>query len=157
MSALARRTGTRPRRAPVRPVRSARPARRRAARGARRGVAALLSGGLVAGALVALVLLEQVVLAQSAFRLARVRAELARAEERHEELLLEAARLESPDRIERVARRELGMTDPQGLDYILADVRIPPGARLAQEPGEATSVVGGAAADGARAAEAGGW
>lgn len=155
MSAPARRVQAGCRRAPVRLVKQG---RRAAPRRVQRGLAALLAGGIVAGALVSLVLLEQVVLAQSAFRLARVRAELARAEQRHEELLLEAARLESPDRIERVARRELGMTDARGLDYILADVHIPPGARLAREPAGGTSVVGGAAAgDTSGAAEAGGW
>ena len=138
------------------PAPSRRRARARPAPKTRRKLAAPLAAALVAGARVALVLLEQVVLAQFSFRLAQVRAELARAEARNEELLLEAARLESPDRIERVARRALGMTDPEALYYILADVRIPPGARLAGIPNEASSVVGGAAV-GAGTAGAEGW
>ena len=68
------------------------------------------------------VLLERVVLSQSAFELARIRERIAKEEARHEELLLEAARLESPARVENYARTALGMVDPTTVEYIVADV-----------------------------------
>lgn len=68
------------------------------------------------------VLLERVVLAQSAFKLAQIRDQLVAAEERQEELLLEASRLASPDRIEYFARSALGMVDASIVEYIVADV-----------------------------------
>jgi cell division protein FtsB len=81
-------------------------------------------GGIVAIAIVFGVLLEQVVLAQSAFKLTRVRERLAVAEEHHQELLLQAAKLESSDRIARFARDELGMVEPAPGDvqYLSADI-----------------------------------
>jgi cell division protein FtsB len=81
-------------------------------------------GGIVAVAVVFGVLLEQVVLAQSAFKLTRVRERLAAAEERHQELLLQAAKLESSDRIARFARDELGMVEPGPgeVQYLSADI-----------------------------------
>lgn len=99
-------------------------------RGTRRIVVGLLGGILVIG-VVFFVLLEQVVLAQSAFRLEQLRDEVARAEARHEELLLRAATLESPVRIEGFARHQLGMVDPDPatIQYLVAD--IPAGGRLA--------------------------
>ena len=83
-------------------------------------VSLLLGGAIVVG-----VLLEQVTLAQSAFELAELRNDLVAAEARHEELLLEAANLDSATRIERYARRSLGMVDPApgSIEYIVADVR----------------------------------
>ncbi len=90
--------------------------------GGRRLAPTALAGIILAGAIVVGVLLEQVVLAQSAFKLAKIRKEVAEAEELHQELLLEAARLESPGRIERVARRDLAMVEPTGVEYIVADV-----------------------------------
>ena len=68
------------------------------------------------------VLLEQVILAQSAFKLAKVREAVLQEQARYEELLLQAARLESPSRIERYARADLGMVDPSSVEYIVADV-----------------------------------
>jgi cell division protein FtsL len=68
------------------------------------------------------VVLEQIVLAQSAFRMARITESLAAAETRQQELLLEATRLESPTRIQRFARRRLGMVAPQEVDYLVADI-----------------------------------
>lgn len=91
-----------------------------------RGKAAGITTSLVlAGAIVMGVLLEQVTLAQSAFELSKIRREFAVAEARHEELLLEAARLDSATRVERFARRSLGMVDPAPgqVEYIVADVR----------------------------------
>ena len=83
-------------------------------------VSLLLGGAIVMG-----VLLEQVVLAQSAFELAKLRKDMVAAEAKHEELLLEAARMDSATRIERYARRSLGMVDPApgSVEYIVADVR----------------------------------
>jgi cell division protein FtsL len=87
------------------------------------------------------VLLERVVLSQSAFKLATMRRQLEAAQSRHEELLLEASRLASPDRIEHFARTNLGMVDPAIVEYIVADVptaddgiRSRLGARVSAEP-----------------------
>jgi hypothetical protein len=97
-----------------------------------------VAGAIVAGAILFGILLEQVVLAQSAFKLTRVRERLVAAEARHEELLLEAASLDSAARIERYARDVLGMVDPLPVqvNYIVADLGTRPfkrvgGARLA--------------------------
>jgi cell division protein FtsB len=108
----------------------------------------VIVGAIVAVALVFGVLLEQVVLAQSAFKLADLRGSLARAERQQEELRLEAARLESPARIERYARDILGLIEPQKVAYIVADIPMPqdhlarlprtvndPGAGMAIEAG----------------------
>jgi cell division protein FtsL len=84
------------------------------------------------------VLLEQVVLAQSAFKLARVRERLVAAENRHHELLLEAAKLESSDRIEAYAKSVLGMVPAVSSDqrYIVADIHRGRGiARIADRYG----------------------
>lgn len=82
------------------------------------------------------VLVEQVVLAQSAFELSEIRAELAEARSLHEELLLEAAILESPGRIETYARTKLGMIDPDPLttQYVVADIRAHPGKKGGVRP-----------------------
>jgi cell division protein FtsL len=96
------------------------------------------------------VLLERVILAQSAFKLAQFRDQLVAAEERHEELLLEASRLASPDRIEHYARSALGMVDASIVEYIVADVPTVdgfPGLRLGSRDvgGEADQPVGASA------------
>lgn len=80
-------------------------------------VVAILVGTAVFG-----VLLEQVILAQSAFKMARVRDHLSEAEARHQALLLDVTRLESPARLERVAREELGMIQSSAIGYIAAEV-----------------------------------
>ena len=82
-------------------------------------------------AIVAAILLEQVALAQSAFHLSDLRTELQAAESEHEELLLEAAQLDSAARIERYARETLGMVDPEpaSVQYIVANVRSGNGSR----------------------------
>lgn len=95
---------------------------------------AILSGLLVA-AVVFGVLLEQVVLAQSAFELQRLRERVAAAGAEHEELVLEAATLDSEDRIERFARAQLGMVDPADVRYIVADVREPASGLFARRSG----------------------
>lgn len=83
-------------------------------------LAVITIGGIVAG-----ILLEQVVLAQSAFKLTKIRQELTAAEETREVLMLEAAKLDSAARIERYARENLGMVDPEphNVRYIVADIR----------------------------------
>ena len=96
---------------------------------ARRSISVLIGGGLIAVAIVAGILLEQVVLVQSAFSLSDLRNELEEAEARHEILLLEAAQLDSSARIERYARENLGMVNPQGVQYIVADIKQPKGVR----------------------------
>jgi cell division protein FtsL len=113
-------------------------------------VPVLIVGGILACAIVFGVLLEQVVLAQSAFRLTHINERVATAQAKHEELLLDAAKLESPGRIERVARTQLGMVDPPVVEYIVADVspRNPPN-RLAQtQDSEELPATGEAAATG---------
>lgn len=96
-------------------------------------LAVIAIGGIVAG-----ILLEQVVLAQSAFKLTNIRQELSAAEEDREVLMLEAAKLDSAARIERYARENLGMVDPQphNVRYIVADIRsgTRTGAMLAADP-----------------------
>jgi cell division protein FtsB len=95
------------------------------------------------------VLLEQVVLAQSAFKLTQVNERLESARSKHESLLLSAAKLEAPGRIESYARTRLGMVDPPVVEYIVADVPRRMNARLA-----ATSNGGGLPATGEAAAAA---
>lgn len=90
---------------------------------ATRTVPLAIAAAIVAAAIVAAVLLEQVVLAQSAFKVDRLSQRLAEAEALHEELLLDAARLESPGRVEQYAREMLGMTDPTSVEYVVADVK----------------------------------
>ena len=112
---------------------------------------ASVAGAILAGAILFGILLEQVVLAQSAFKLTKVRERLTVEEARHEELLLEAASLDSAARIERYARDVLGMVDPlpTQVRYIVADLGTKPfkrvgGARLAypleQQEGPAAAI-----------------
>jgi hypothetical protein len=82
-------------------------------------VAVILALSAVGG-----VLLEQVVLAQSAFKMSRLRGELSAAETRHQELLLEATKLESPRRIERFARTELALVEPEAVSYLVSDAAL---------------------------------
>lgn len=91
------------------------------------------------------VLLEQVVLAQSAFKLKGIQDDLVAAESRHRGLMLEAAKLESSERIERFARDRLGMVKPdmRTVGYIQADViRRRDGARIADDPADRTDKLG---------------
>lgn len=76
------------------------------------------------------VLLARVVLVKSSFKLQELQDTLTQEEELHEELLLEAAKMESPARIERVAR-SLGMVDPVTVNYIVASVPRRNGERFA--------------------------
>jgi cell division protein FtsL len=113
--------------------------------------------GLCALAIVFGILLEQVVLAQSAFKLARVRTKVVEAESNHQELLLEAAKLESSRRIEKFAREELGMIEPAPgqVEYLIADVmgRRGPGG-VPADRGGSSGGAGGAAAGALEAGDA---
>ena len=99
---------------------------------ARRLAPAVILGAIGVVAVIFAILLEQVVLAQSAFELSRLRAELATVQARHERAMFEASRLESPERIERYARDELGMVEPSVSEYVIADVKAPRSPGLAQ-------------------------
>ena len=92
-----------------------------------RRISIYIAGAIIASAIVAAVMLEQVVLAQSAFHLSDLRRDLQVAQEKHEELLLQAAQLDSSARIERYARENLGMVEPvpEGVQYIVADIKQP--------------------------------
>ena len=67
------------------------------------------------------VLLARVVLVKTSFKLQKLQEQLSAEEELQEELMLEAAHMESPARIGREARA-LGMVDPVTVNYIVADV-----------------------------------
>ncbi|MFN2526643.1 MAG: hypothetical protein ABR505_10365 [Actinomycetota bacterium] len=90
----------------------------------RRVAPVFIAGTICAVAVVFGVLLEQVVLAQSAFKMERLRQRIAVEEARGEELMLEAATLDSPARIERFARGILGMVPPERIEYVVADIRL---------------------------------
>lgn len=120
----------------------------------RRRAPVMIGGAIVIVALVFGILLEQVVLAQSAFHLTETRSRLVEAEERHEGLLRTSAWLESPARIERFARQELGMVDADtsSVQYIMADIQpsdmsgdSDPGgiASAAEDAGTGTALGGG--------------
>jgi cell division protein FtsB len=94
----------------------------------RRLAPAVIVCAIILAAAVVAVLLSHVVLAQSAFRLDQLRDRTNVALQRHEEFLYKVGRLESPARIERYARQELGMVDPNRIEYVVADV----GKRIAE-------------------------
>jgi cell division protein FtsL len=75
------------------------------------------------------VLFTRVVLVKTSFKLQKLQEDLVAAEEMHEELLLEAAKMESPERIERVARA-MGMIEPPTVNYIVAHIPQRSGDRL---------------------------
>jgi cell division protein FtsL len=116
--------------------------------GSRRLVSYGIAATIVVLAVVFAVLLEQVVLAQSAFKLKGIQDRLIAAESRHKELMLESARLESSERIERFARDELGMVEPDmsSVGYIQADVIGPDGSRIAEGTSPPDADVPGTAA-----------
>jgi len=99
---------------------------------ARRLAPAAILGAIGVVAVIFAILLEQVVLAQSAFELSRLRSDLATVQARHERAMFEASRLESPERIERYARDELGMIEPPVSEYLIAEVKAPRSPGLAQ-------------------------
>jgi cell division protein FtsL len=116
--------------------------------GSRRLASLGIAATIVVLGVVFAVLLEQVVLAQSAFKLKGIQDDLVSAETRHRELMLEAAKLESSERIERFARDRLGMIKPdvRTVGYIQADViRRGDGARIADDPAGRTEEPGTAA------------
>ena len=92
----------------------------------------LVLGGMTVIAIVFAILLSQVVLAQSGFKMAKLRERTLKAEARHAELVLQAAKLENSERIERVAIEQLGMVQPSRVEYIVADVGSRDSAQLAQ-------------------------
>ena len=118
-------------------------------RGAQRRVAPLLLvGGMLVIGIVFAILLAQVVLAQSGFKMAKLRERTLKAEERHAELVLQAAKLGSSERIERFAIDQLGMVHPTKVEYIVADVSSRRSAKLAQaRPVDDVDVTGQAAPD----------
>lgn len=98
---------------------------------------ALVLLGILIAATIGTILLEQVVLAQSAFKLAAIRKEVEIAEEQHSQLLLQAAKLGSSERIKKVAVQDLGMVYPEeagGVQIIVANVHSTWSSRLAQSP-----------------------
>ncbi len=99
---------------------------------ARRLAPAAILGAIGVVAVIFAILLEQVVLAQSAFELSRLRSDLATVQARHERAMFDASQLESPERIERYARDELGMIEPPVSEYVVADVKAPRSPGLAQ-------------------------
>jgi cell division protein FtsB len=101
----------------------------------RRVAPAVVAAAILAATVVLGVLLEQVVLAQSAFKMSRLRTELSAAEARHQELLLEATKLESPRRIERFARTELRLVEPHAIQYLVSDAALARNARGAKRGG----------------------
>ena len=100
--------------------------------GSRKTAPLVIVGVIAVVAIVAGVLLEQVVLAQSAYKLQAINKRLAGAETRQEELLADMALLESPGRIERYARVNLGMVAPTNVEYIVANVKVGSDNRLAE-------------------------
>jgi cell division protein FtsB len=92
----------------------------------------VIVGVIAVVAIIAGVLLEQVVLAQSAYKLQAMNKRLSAAEARQEELLADMALLESPGRIERYARDNLGMVAPTNVEYVVAKVKTGSDNRLAE-------------------------
>lgn len=118
---------------------------------ARRLAPAAILGAIGVVAVIFAILLEQVMLAQSAFELSRLRSDLATVQARHERAMFEASQLESPERIERYARDELGMVEPPLSEYVIADVKAPRSPGLAQSARRSSLSVSPAAAIGAAA------
>ena len=116
--------------------------------GSRKTAPIAIVGTIALVAVIAGVLITQVVLAQSAYKLQEINKKLAQAETHQEELLAEMALLESPGRIERYARTNLGMVEPTSIEYIVAKVRVGSDNRLAEAlerrdvplPGSASAV-----------------
>lgn len=100
--------------------------------GARKSAPLTIIGVIAVVAIIAGVLITQVVLAQSAYTLQEINKKLTQAEAHQEELLAEMALLESPGRIERYARTNLGMVPPTTIEYIVADVKTGSDNRLAE-------------------------
>ncbi|MQA99520.1 MAG: hypothetical protein GEU78_04405 [Actinobacteria bacterium] len=115
--------------------------------GVSRMIPYIVGGAIATVAVVFAVVLAQVIMAQSAFKLAELRRDLVAAEAKHEELLLEAAKMESPDRIEAIARNQLGMIDPSSVEYIVADITTG-STKTRSRPGAARMTVPGGLASG---------
>lgn len=91
--------------------------------GSRRVAPMLVGVALVVISTISIVLMEQVMLAQTAFKVSQMREEMVKAEARQAELTLLAARLGSSERIERVAKEDLGMVSPEEVHYVVANVK----------------------------------
>ena len=100
--------------------------------GSRKTAPLAIVGVIAAAAIIAGVLITQVVLAQSAYTLQEINRKLSQAEAHQEELLAEMAMLESPGRIERYAKTNLGMVPPTNVEYIVAKVKVGSDNRLAE-------------------------
>lgn len=100
--------------------------------GSRRTAPLAIVGVIAVVGIIAGVLITQVVLAQSAYTLQEINKKLTQAEAQQEELLAEMALLESPGRIERYARTNLGMVAPTNVEYIVAKVKVGSDNRLAE-------------------------
>jgi cell division protein FtsL len=100
--------------------------------GSRKTAPLAIVGVIAVVAVIAGVLITQVVLAQSAYTLQEINKKLTQAEAQQEELLAEMALLESPGRIERYARTNLGMVAPTNVEYIVAKVKVGSDNRLAE-------------------------
>ncbi|MDQ3772698.1 MAG: hypothetical protein M3343_11515 [Actinomycetota bacterium] len=114
----------------------------------RRVTPVVIAGAIVVALLIATVLLEQVLMAQSAFKLEEIRQRIDKAEGKKQELVLEVTRLENNGRIDEYARRQLGMieTDAATSEYMVASIRLHPGAGFAQAPGPDELELSGTAA-----------
>lgn len=103
-------------------------------RGASRRVAPIIAlASILIVATVFAVVLEQIVLAQTGFKMDTLRREIVAAESEHARLVLKVAKLSSKERIEQVAIQQLGMVQPQQVEYIVANVRNRGNEYLAQQ------------------------
>lgn len=102
--------------------------------GGRRVAPTVIACAVLVVATISVVLIEQVMLAQTAFKVAKMRERIVKAEARHAELVLQAAQLGSSERIERVARRDLGMVAPEEVHYVVANVKTRGNALAHQQP-----------------------
>ncbi|MFQ5508514.1 MAG: cell division protein FtsL [Leptospirillia bacterium] len=82
---------------------------------------ALVRGGAVAllaiGATLAY-LWQHMMMVDLGYRIEKTRTELSHLRHKRGELLLEVARLSSLDRVERIARERLGMTEPEPVQMV---------------------------------------
>ena len=94
----------------------------------------LLAGGIAFAGLALLgVVAAHVTLAQNQMQLERLRSDVAVEQQDHEQLRLDVARLESPERIVAEATGRLGMTRPSDVQYVVP-VAVTPNPAEAQIP-----------------------
>ena len=94
-----------------------------AARQRRRRGVAWMGLGLLATGLLAVVT-SHVILSQQHYELERLEREAAASQRRYDQLRLEVARLEAPERIVDVATRRLGMVTPDEVIYLTPTKRV---------------------------------